>query len=1107
MIHALLVGINTYHPESGVSNLAGCVGDIENFHAFLKDAYSGELGSVTKLLNEEATRDRVESAFLELMKQGSGADDTLLFAYAGHGSWKQTAPEFFEQDGMRRDETLVLYDSRLPGGRDLTDKEIGYLISMAPPDCEVVIIADSCHSATISRGTEKLEDFREGMQARFTGGDEQPMSLDDYTIGGTAIYREMADKGTPIRVPSRPHVALSACQREQFAWETKSKGGIFSYNLLKVLQKNSAQVSYHDLFRRVDLDMRRSISKQQPHLTLHRFDPGKTFLRGSGKGTQRAYTQPLNYENGEWRLKLGAIHGVPTDRTDELQVAVYAQSVSDANDLSKAVQLTNIESVHINYTVVEGEGLNPELIYHAAIQNLPPQLVVGIESHGDRDGDSGVEKTLKQLLKIGSPIVEVAPELPEAEYQLVVRRGRVELNFGSSEERIASFDKNDLNWPRQVMAALEHLAQYRKLYELNNPKTRIDERSLELRVVMSIGDERHELTPGAVGVPLGKDEDPHSGHGQIAYTMVQARNKGNRPLFVSALILLEDYSIVSRSDQQQLAPGQADQWVDLITNEIPFGLPTGQISTENSIRVLTSTRQFDERIFLQESLEKLLESLRTKKGGQSRAILDSPAVRLRSEDWSVENFDLKFYHSEQNIGFQDVTIGPMKIKQHPSLKATVGTESAGSATRSADAYLPDFEAIFQDAEVGLVSLSPKGTRSAQQEQIITISGIQNEEALREQPLEIELDAAMTEGGEVIPVTFDGEFLVPFGTVVPNEQGGGATILVSELPEQQEQRRSPTRAVWFALLRAVGLEDKTFLLRQISGFDRKGRAERSSINLPTLEKATRVLLCIHGIIGDTASIVNELQEVYEAGDYDVLLTFDYECLTNSIDKTAEKLNEKLAEVGIHAGDGKHLDIIAHSMGGLVSRWMIEQLHRGNDTVDRLIMFGTPNRGSAFGDLPRYGAILTKLLTVGLNYAKHWIGPVGGVLKIVNGVLTGANKLLVTLDEMSPSGEFMTRLNKKPPVDYSQHTEYTIVAGDITSYAVEGDTKLARLLEKVLTGVGGVMYSEGNDVAVATNSIVHVSDSDSHVVICHHLNYFVHPEGRKYLFEFTGGEVIG
>jgi len=41
----------------------------------------------------------------------------------------------------------------------------------------------------------------------------------------------------------------------------------------------------------------------------------------------------------------------------------------------------------------------------------------------------------------------------------------------------------------------------------------------------------------------------------------------------------------------------------------------------------------------------------------------------------------------------------------------------------------------------------------------------------------------------------------------------------------------------------------------------------------------------------------------------------------------------------------VNIIAHSMGGLVSRWYIEQMDRGKN-INKLIMLGTPNHGSIY-----------------------------------------------------------------------------------------------------------------------------------------------------------------
>ena len=81
----------------------------------------------------------------------------------------------------------------------------------------------------------------------------------------------------------------------------------------------------------------------------------------------------------------------------------------------------------------------------------------------------------------------------------------------------------------------------------------------------------------------------------------------------------------------------------------------------------------------------------------------------------------------------------------------------------------------------------------------------------------------------------------------------------------------------------------------------------------------------------------------ADRYDLVLTFDYENLQDPIAETARALKERLAAVGLGADHGKSVDVVAHSMGGLVSRWFIER-EGGNRAIQRLIMLGTPNGGS-------------------------------------------------------------------------------------------------------------------------------------------------------------------
>ena len=54
--------------------------------------------------------------------------------------------------------------------------------------------------------------------------------------------------------------------------------------------------------------------------------------------------------------------------------------------------------------------------------------------------------------------------------------------------------------------------------------------------------------------------------------------------------------------------------------------------------------------------------------------------------------------------------------------------------------------------------------------------------------------------------------------------------------------------------------------------------------------------------------------------------------------------------IEAGHGKTIHIVAHSMGGLVSRYFIENLG-GHEIVQHLIMLGTPNSGSPWPEVQR------------------------------------------------------------------------------------------------------------------------------------------------------------
>eukprot|EP00903_Cladosiphon_okamuranus_P000145 g145.t1 len=185
----------------------------------------------------------------------------------------------------------------------------------------------------------------------------------------------------------------------------------------------------------------------------------------------------------------------------------------------------------------------------------------------------------------------------------------------------------------------------------------------------------------------------------------------------------------------------------------------------------------------------------------------------------------------------------------------------------------------------------------------------------------------------------------------------------------------------------------------------------------VEGAERIVMYIHGIIGDTTEMPKSIRLVQDAtgktleDNYDLLLTFDYENLNTPIEETAQNLQDRLAAVGLGAGHGKQFDIIAHSMGGLVSRWFIEKLE-GNQIVSHLYQLGTPNQGSPYGSLYEMATPLLANAVNGAAFIQPYIIP----LRLVGKFL---DTMFHTLKQMNADSDFLKELNdgSDPGIPYS------------------------------------------------------------------------------------------
>ncbi|MEM1359862.1 MAG: caspase family protein, partial [Bacteroidota bacterium] len=298
-IHALLIAISDY--PTGVSDLPGCANDLVAFEAFFKEyATLNGVGFKPKvLLNEAAHRKGVLQSFAHF--EQAGPEDVCLLYYTGHGSQLPAPPEFWHQEKDRKCEALVLHDYGKPGGGYLADKEISYLLATHTKQAgQVLVIADSCHSGTISRMATAVP--------RTTAFNGLPLNIEDFH--GWEYYRKEESFLSP---PIREHITLAACRPEQVAMEMPIKNvrrGLFTHYLLEVMRTNDlSTISYAELADRVRVRVKNHYRKQDVYAET---TPGSSlnvpFLGGELK---RSHNLLLHYGKGiGWYFDQGEIAGI-----------------------------------------------------------------------------------------------------------------------------------------------------------------------------------------------------------------------------------------------------------------------------------------------------------------------------------------------------------------------------------------------------------------------------------------------------------------------------------------------------------------------------------------------------------------------------------------------------------------------------------------------------------------------------------------------------------------------------------------------------------------------------------------------------------------------------
>jgi hypothetical protein len=248
------IGLNEFDPAhyGDPGTLAGCENDARDMAALAKG--EGFKPIAPPLLTAKATAANVVNA---IKKAGAALKDgdTFFVTYAGHGA---QVPDTNGDEADEMDETWCLYD------RMLLDDELAALWSSFSEGVRVIMLSDSCHSGSVSRGARRgaVEKRRAGQRYRLI-----PVSR------ALSIYRDNKGIYDAIQLGTRSSSAakirasvllISGCQDNQLSGDG-DVNGLFTETLKGVWDGGAFAGTYKTLRDGVAALMP---SYQQPRYTL-----------------------------------------------------------------------------------------------------------------------------------------------------------------------------------------------------------------------------------------------------------------------------------------------------------------------------------------------------------------------------------------------------------------------------------------------------------------------------------------------------------------------------------------------------------------------------------------------------------------------------------------------------------------------------------------------------------------------------------------------------------------------------------------------------------------------------------------------------------------------
>lgn len=354
-VWAILIGIDAY--PGNITDLKGCIRDVENVERFLSDHFENHRLRVMKLTSAEPCDKRMPTfenivETINHVRKEVKPKDFVYFHFSGHGGRQLRSKDTKPSEGptvQQRPkaspnsyfECLILH-----GTRHMKDYELGgYFNDLAGTGATLFAVLDCCHSGGADRaGNQNVRQINHVLppDVQSTGPEEDIAAVFETSHRAASVTPSYWTR-------AREYTLLAACHPHQFASECKdsmgNENGALTLTMLasiELLLQKAQPATYKSLFSDIRATIGLKSSRQDPKL----FGEEGRVLFSLEDGLDSHCAMVVKTESEDNRktrvfIDQGKIHGVHVNETRR----IYRRGDSEQREAITTMMIDKVGAI------------------------------------------------------------------------------------------------------------------------------------------------------------------------------------------------------------------------------------------------------------------------------------------------------------------------------------------------------------------------------------------------------------------------------------------------------------------------------------------------------------------------------------------------------------------------------------------------------------------------------------------------------------------------------------------------------------------------------------------------------------------------------------------